>query len=200
LCFIFRSQFRFLPDKPILGKIFGVFVKSPFELQSSLSAAQFMRRFEKANLALEYFSTGVLLAGGAPQYLDRRYPQRPGTFSVEKGCRSVCHRPRSECGTATGKSPHRSSVFTFTGWYQMRERFGGVFLDGEPKGGKRSDEAIWRSLNHRFDFGGYGILSVRQGEPRCPKHRPHHLIENSLRRLSPRMFGAIKSGAITSER
>ena len=27
----------------------------------------------------------------------------------------------------------------------------GVFFDGEPKGGKRSDEAIWRSLNHRLD-------------------------------------------------
>jgi hypothetical protein len=28
---------------------------------------------------------------------------------------------------------------------------GGVFLDREPKGGERPDEAIWRRLNHLLD-------------------------------------------------
>jgi hypothetical protein len=80
----------------------------------------------------------------------------------------------------------RSSPITFQRWYRFR--------DGEPKGGKRSAEAIWRSLKYRLDLAGYGILLIRHGEPRCPRdRRPHHLIENSLRRLSPRMCVAIKS-------
>jgi hypothetical protein len=35
----------------------------------------------------------------------------------------------------------------------------------EPKGGKRGDEAIWRSLNHRLDLAGYGVFS---GQLRAP--------------------------------
>ena len=39
----------------------------------------------------------------------------------------------------------------------VQGKAGRVFGTGEPKGGKRSDEDIWRSLNHRFDLAGYGI-------------------------------------------
>ena len=78
-------------------------------------------------------------------------------------------------------------------------RPGGVFLDEEPKGGKRSDEAIWRRLNHRLDLAGYGIVPIRQGEPRCPRNRrPHRSSENSLRRSPLRLFGGTKSGPTNS--
>jgi hypothetical protein len=49
---------------------------------------------------------------------------------------------------------------------------GGFFLDEEPKGGKRSDEAIWRSLNHRLDLAGYGIKSISTGRRKMPDELP----------------------------
>src|SRR5271170_6304293 len=48
---------------------------------------------------------------------------------------------------------------------------------------------------------GMVLCRCDMGEPRCPKkHRPQHLIENSLPRLSPPMFGRTKSRPTNSGR
>jgi hypothetical protein len=52
------------------------------------------------------------------------------------------------------------------------ELYRGRFGREEPTGGKRSDEAIWRSLNHRLDLAGYGIKSISTGRRKMPDELP----------------------------
>jgi len=56
----------------------------------------------------------------------------------------------------------------------------GVFLDGAPKGGKRSDEAIWRSLNHRLDLAGYSIFTDPAWRAKMPEGPPSASLDREL--------------------
>jgi predicted transcriptional regulator len=72
----------------------------------------------------------------------------------------------------------------------------GAFLDGEPKGGKRSDEATWRSLNHQLDRAGYGIVSVRHGRTKMPEEPPSSTLDREL--ISTIVAAYVRQNQITS--
>src|SRR6516165_7459780 len=57
---------------------------------------------------------------------------------------------------------------------------GGVFLGGEPKGGKRSDEAIWRCLIHRFEFSRGWLSCSRKRRGMMPEEQPPSPINREL--------------------
>ena len=65
-----------------------------------------------------------------------------------------------------------SSISLFYPPGRFDRTLSGGFGREEPTGGKRSDEAIWRSLNHRLDLAGYGIKSISTGRRKMPDELP----------------------------
>src|SRR6266478_4928392 len=56
----------------------------------------------------------------------------------------------------------------------------GLFGREEPKGGRRRDEGIWRSLNHRLDLAGYGIKSISTGRRKMRDELPSPTLDTEL--------------------
>ncbi len=82
----------------------------------------------------------------------------------------------------------------------IRQKSAGGCLDARNQK-EVSGAAYYRMeiLFWHLDFARHGRLPVSDGEPRCPRiHHLHHLIENSLQRLSLRMSVAAKSRPINS--